>query len=94
MGIDFGVIWAADCDNAIRFHFRRPARRLRVTRRPPSHKFKFDLRFIFMGIVFWFIGAADFNNAIRFYVRLPTRRSRVTRRPISVISFESLCDGG
>ena len=38
MGVDFGVIWAADFDNAIRFHVRRPARRLRVTRRPPSHQ--------------------------------------------------------
>ena len=38
MGIDFGVIWAADFDNAIRFYVRRPARRLRVTRRPPSQQ--------------------------------------------------------
>ena len=38
MDIDFGVICAADFDNAIRFHVRRPARRLRVTRRPPSHQ--------------------------------------------------------
>ena len=38
MGVDFGVIWAADFDNDIRFHVRRPVRRLRVTRRPPSHQ--------------------------------------------------------
>ena len=36
MGVDFGVIWAADSDNDIRFKGRRPSRRLRVTRRPPS----------------------------------------------------------
>ena len=38
MGIDFGVIWAADFDNTIKFYLRRPARRPTVTRRPPSHK--------------------------------------------------------
>ena len=38
MGVDFGVIWAADFDNDIRFNVRRTARRLRVTRRPPSHQ--------------------------------------------------------
>ena len=44
MGIDFGVIWAADFNKAIRFYVRRPARRQRVTRRrsrvahrPPSY---------------------------------------------------------
>ena len=37
MGVDFGVIWATDFDNDIRFHVHRPARRLNVTRRPPSH---------------------------------------------------------
>ena len=39
MGVDFGVIWAADFDNDIRFNVRRPARQLRVTRRPPSHQY-------------------------------------------------------
>ena len=38
MGIDFGVIWAADFDDDIRFYVRRPARRPRITRRPPSHQ--------------------------------------------------------
>ena len=38
MGVDFGVIGAADFDNDIRFHVRQPVRRLRVTRRPPSHQ--------------------------------------------------------
>ena len=33
MGVDFGVIWAADFNNVIRFYVRRPARRRRVTRR-------------------------------------------------------------
>ena len=37
MGIDFGVIGVADFNNAIRFYVRRPTRRSRVTRRPPSH---------------------------------------------------------
>ena len=36
MGIDFGVNWAADFNYAIRFYVRRPTRRSRVTRRPPS----------------------------------------------------------
>ena len=39
MGVDFGVIWAADFDNDIRFNFRRTARRLSVTRRPPIHQY-------------------------------------------------------
>ena len=38
MGIDFGVIWTADFNNVNRFYVRRPARRLRVTRRPPSYQ--------------------------------------------------------
>ena len=38
MGIDFGVIWAADFDNDIRFYVRRLARRPTVTRRPPLHQ--------------------------------------------------------
>ena len=38
MGIDFGVIWTADFNSAIRFYVRRPARRPRVTRRPPSQQ--------------------------------------------------------
>ena len=38
MGIDFGIIGAADFNNAIRFYVRRPTRRSRVTRRPPSHQ--------------------------------------------------------
>ena len=38
MGVDFWDIWAAEFDKDIRFHVRRPARRLRVTRRPPSHQ--------------------------------------------------------
>ena len=38
MGIDFGVIGAADFNNAIRFYVRRPTRRSRDTRRPPSHQ--------------------------------------------------------
>ena len=38
MGIDFGVIWAADFDFAIRFYVRRPASRPRITRHPPTHQ--------------------------------------------------------
>ena len=38
MGVDFGIIWATDFDNDIRFHDRRPARRLDATHRPPSHQ--------------------------------------------------------
>ena len=35
MVVDFGGIWAADFDNAIRFYVRR---RPKDTRRPPSHQ--------------------------------------------------------
>ena len=35
MGIDFGVIRAAEFVNAIKFYVRRPARRPRATRHPP-----------------------------------------------------------
>ena len=38
MGIDFGVIWAADFNNTIRLDVRRPARRPKVARRPPSQQ--------------------------------------------------------
>ena len=38
MGVDFGVIWAADFNNDIRFYVRRPTRRPKDTRRPPSHQ--------------------------------------------------------
>ena len=38
MGVDFGVILAADFNNGIRFYVRRPARRPKDTRRPPSHQ--------------------------------------------------------
>ena len=38
MGVDFGVILAADLKNALRFHVRWPNRRLRVTHRSPSHQ--------------------------------------------------------
>ena len=38
MGINFKVIGAADLKNAVRFYVRRPTRRSRVNRRPPSHQ--------------------------------------------------------
>ena len=38
MGIDFRVIWAADVNNAIKLDVRRPNRRPKVTRRPPSQQ--------------------------------------------------------
>ena len=64
MGIDFGVIWATDFDDDIRFYVRRPARRPNVTRRPPSHKKSKDMkdRYVVMGINFGVIWASDFNN--------------------------------
>ena len=79
MGVVIGVIWAADCNNAIRFHFRPPAK----GHPPPAVKpiFKRDERYIVMGVDFGATGAADFIIAIRVYVRRPVRRSRVTRRP-------------
>ena len=33
MGIDFGVIWVAEFNNVIRYYVRRPAHRLKDTRR-------------------------------------------------------------
>ena len=38
MGIDFGVIRAAEFDNAIRFYVRLPTRRPTVTRRRRHNK--------------------------------------------------------
>ena len=66
MDIDFGVICGADFENAIRFHVRRPTRRLRSPAVRP--KFKGDDRYIVMGVNFGAIWAADFDNAIRLYV--------------------------
>ena len=72
MGVVFGVIWAADCNNAIRFHFRLPAK----GHPPPAVKliFKRDERYIVVGVDFGVIWVADFKSAIRFYVRRPTCR--------------------
>ena len=36
MGVDSGVLWVADFENDLRFQVRRPNRRQRVNRRPPS----------------------------------------------------------
>ena len=76
MGIDFRDIWAADFDNAIRFYVRRPARQLRVTRRPPSHQNSKDMTNIYR------YGYRFCNNVIRFYVRAPPvgQRTPATRR--------------
>ena len=38
MVIDFRVIWAADINNVNRFYDRGPARRPKVTRRPPPRR--------------------------------------------------------
>ena len=38
MGVDFGVIWAADFNNVIRFYVHRTSRRPRVTHRPPLNQ--------------------------------------------------------
>ena len=38
IGIDFGVIWAADLKNAIRFYVRRPTRKTKFTHCLPSHQ--------------------------------------------------------
>ena len=57
MGINFGVNWAADFDNAIRFKVRRPARRPKVTCRPPSHQNLKEMTDILLWVsIFWFIG--------------------------------------
>ena len=68
MGVVFGVIWAADCNNAIRFHVRQPARRLRVTRRLLAHqnsRVMIDIS-LWVGIDLGVIWAAALDNAIRF----------------------------
>ena len=84
MGVDFGVIWATDFDNDIRFHDRRPP--------AVTPKLKRDDRCIVIGIDFGVIRAADFNNAIRFYVRRNTLRSRVTRNPPSHQNSKDMTD--
>ena len=38
MGVDFGVIFASDFDNVIRFYVRRPAAGQRTPAAPPSHQ--------------------------------------------------------
>ena len=75
MGIDFGVIRAAEFDNAIRFYVRLPTRRPTVTRRPPSQqnsKMMTDISLL-VGIDFEVILVANFNNTIIFYVCQPAR---------------------
>ena len=63
MGIDFGVNWAADFDNAIRFKVRRPARQQRVTLRPPSHQNSKQLTDISLWVsILGFYWATDFDN--------------------------------
>ena len=86
MGVDFGVICAADFDNAIRVYVRRPNRRPRVARR---HTNILRKRQIYRFGVIW---TADFNNLIRFYVRHPARRPRVTRFPLSHQNFKKTTD--
>ena len=51
MGVVFGVIWAADCNNAIRFNFRPPAK----GHPPPAVKpiFKRDERYIVVAHNLW-----------------------------------------
>ena len=53
MGIDFGVIWAADFDYDIRFYVRRPASRPRITRRPPTHQKSRKMTNISLWYRFW-----------------------------------------
>ena len=38
IGVDFGVIWAADFDNATSYKVHRPTRRPKVTCRPPTRE--------------------------------------------------------
>ena len=83
MGIDFGVIWAADFDDDIRFYVHHPPRRPWVTRR--HTKFKENYRYIVMGIDFGVIRVTEFDNDIRYYVRRPARRQRANRRHIKIL---------
>ena len=50
-GVDFGVNWAADFNNAIRFQVRRPARRPRVTLRPLSHQNSYEMTDIWLWVL-------------------------------------------
>ena len=57
MSVDFGVIWAAEINNVIRFSVRRPSRRPRVTRHPPSHQNSKKMTDISLWVsIFGFIG--------------------------------------
>ena len=83
MGIDFGVILAADFNNVIRFYVCRPGRQLRLTSRLLSHQCsnRKDMYNV-MGIDFGVILAADVKNALRFEIRLPAPFHSVIRRPL------------
>ena len=51
MGVDFGAIWAADCDNAIRFYVFLPVKGHPLPAVTPI--FKRDYRCIVLGIDFF-----------------------------------------
>ena len=74
MGVDFGVIWAADFNNGIRFYVRRPARRPKDTRRPPSHHNSKEMTDISLWVsIFGFFGSLisimslDFTSAAGYW---------------------------
>ena len=79
MGIDFGVLWAPDFNNVIRFSVRRPVRRLRVARRHTK----------FRWVSF---GRRTSKDIIE--ISDPNYPKIDTHNDLSVISYEFWCDGG
>ena len=85
MGVVFGVIWAADCNNAIIFRVRRPAHRLRVTRRPPSHQNLKELTDISLWVsILGLFGSLI--SIIRIYFTSPPRSPAMGHPPPVVTS--------
>ena len=84
MSVDFGVIWAAEIDNVIRFSVRRPSRRPRVTRHPPSHQHSKEMTDDPRTAG----GAADLKSNYIIEFSGPNNPKIDTHDHISVISFE------
>ena len=81
MGVDFGVDWAADFDNAIRFYVRCPANStILLTSPAKGHpppaatlKFRSDDKYTNMGVDF---GMNTFGAHIQYYLSLSLKLHR------------------
>ena len=64
MGVDFGLFWEADFENAITYKVRCPAYRLTVTRARHHAKMIRTQHIIIMGVDFGLFWAVGFDNVI------------------------------